>query len=49
MLKKKLRKNKYFKIDIEWIKANAVDFQLKKRYDSAVCFCEGAFGLLNIS
>ena len=35
-------------LDIEFIKANAVDFKLKKRYDSAVCLCEGAFGLLNM-
>jgi len=35
-------------LDIEFIKANAVDFKLKKRYDGAVCLCEGAFGLLNM-
>ncbi len=35
-------------LEIEFIKANAVDFKLKKRYDSAVCLCEGAFGLLNM-
>ena len=29
-------------LEIEFIKANAVDFKLKKRYDSAVCLCEGA-------
>ena len=35
-------------LEIEFIKGNAVDFKLKKRYDSAVCLCEGAFGLLNM-
>lgn len=35
-------------LNIEWIKANAVDFQLEEQYDSAVCLCEGAFGLLDM-
>lgn len=35
-------------LDIEWIQANAVNFQLDKSYDNAICLCEGAFGLLNM-
>jgi 2-polyprenyl-3-methyl-5-hydroxy-6-metoxy-1,4-benzoquinol methylase len=33
-------------VEAEWIKANAVSFDLKKLFDAALCLCEGAFGLL---
>lgn len=33
-------------IEVEWIQADASDFQLEKTYDAALCVCEGAFGLI---
>ncbi len=33
-------------VQVEWIQANATSFSLPKKYDAAVCLCEGAFGLL---
>ncbi len=33
-------------VEVEWIHANATRFSLLRRYDAAICLCEGAFGLL---
>lgn len=33
-------------LNVEWIHADASRFSLPKRYDGAICLCEGAFGLL---
>ena len=33
-------------LNVEWIQADATRFSLPKRYDAAICLCEGAFGLL---
>ena len=34
-------------VDVEWIQGNAATFSLEKKFDAAICICEGAFGLLN--
>jgi 2-polyprenyl-3-methyl-5-hydroxy-6-metoxy-1,4-benzoquinol methylase len=33
-------------VNVEWIHADATKFKSKKKYDSAICLCEGAFSLL---
>ena len=33
-------------VTVEWIHSNATRFTLPRKYDAAVCLCEGAFGLL---
>jgi len=33
-------------LNVEWIHADATRFSLLRRYDAAICLCEGAFGLL---
>ncbi len=33
-------------VEVEWIHADATKFSLLRRYDAAICLCEGAFGLL---
>jgi SAM-dependent methyltransferase len=33
-------------VNVEWIRADATRFSLPRRYDAAVCLCEGSFGLL---
>ena len=33
-------------VTVEWIKSDATQFQSDKRFDAAICLCEGAFGLL---
>ncbi len=33
-------------LNVEWIQADATRFSLPKRYDAAICLCEGDFGLL---
>src|SRR5512136_2290781 len=33
-------------VNVNWIQADATRFSLPKKYDAAVCLCEGAFGLL---
>jgi ubiquinone/menaquinone biosynthesis C-methylase UbiE len=33
-------------VNVNWIHSDATRFSLAGRYDSAVCLCEGAFGLL---
>jgi len=33
-------------VDVDWIRADATRFTLPRKYDCAVCLCEGSFGLL---
>lgn len=33
-------------VNVEWIRADATRFSLPRRYDAAICLCEGSFGLL---
>jgi 2-polyprenyl-3-methyl-5-hydroxy-6-metoxy-1,4-benzoquinol methylase len=33
-------------VEVEWIQADATDFKLEKKYDAALCLCEGAVGLI---
>ncbi len=33
-------------VNVEWIQSDATRFLLSRKYDSAICLCEGAFGLL---
>jgi ubiquinone/menaquinone biosynthesis C-methylase UbiE len=37
------------KVDIELIQGDASRFELDRRFDAAICLCEGAFGLLGSS
>jgi cyclopropane fatty-acyl-phospholipid synthase-like methyltransferase len=34
-------------VKVEWIHANASRFKSTRRFDGAICLCEGAFGLLS--
>lgn len=34
------------KVDVTWVQADAVKFTSTKKFDAAICLCEGAFGLL---
>jgi len=33
-------------VDVQWVQADATDFDLGRRFDAVVCLCEGAMGLL---
>ena len=33
-------------VQIEWVHADAAVYRSEKRFDAAICLCEGAFGLL---
>jgi len=33
-------------VRVEWVHADATRFSLPKKYDAAICLCEGSFGLL---
>ena len=33
-------------VDVEWVHSDATQFSLPRRFDGAICLCEGAFGLL---
>jgi 2-polyprenyl-3-methyl-5-hydroxy-6-metoxy-1,4-benzoquinol methylase len=35
-------------VEVEWIHADATRFKSNKLFDSAICLCEGAFGLLRM-
>jgi cyclopropane fatty-acyl-phospholipid synthase-like methyltransferase len=35
------------KVKVEWVHANATQFKSTKRFDGAICLCEGAFSLLS--
>jgi cyclopropane fatty-acyl-phospholipid synthase-like methyltransferase len=34
-------------LKVEWVHANAARFKSTKKFDGAICLCEGAFGLLS--
>jgi len=34
------------KVDVIWVQADAVKYTPAKKFDAAICLCEGAFGLL---
>jgi cyclopropane fatty-acyl-phospholipid synthase-like methyltransferase len=34
-------------VEVEWIQADATRFQAGRYFDTAICLCEGAFGLLS--
>lgn len=34
-------------VSVDWLQADATSFSTEKRYDGAICLCEGAFGLLS--
>jgi SAM-dependent methyltransferase len=46
MLAKAAEKAKAAGVNVNLIRADATKFQLPKKYDGAICLCEGAFGLL---
>ena len=33
-------------VTVDWVHSDATRFSLSKKYDAAICLCEGAFGLL---
>ncbi len=33
-------------VSVQWVKSDAAKFTPTKRFDAAICLCEGAFGLL---
>ncbi|MCX5999203.1 MAG: methyltransferase domain-containing protein [Chloroflexi bacterium] len=33
-------------VQVEWVRSDATSFSLDRRFDAAICLCEGAFGLL---
>ena len=35
------------KVQVAWLQADATSFSTGRRYDGALCLCEGAFGLLS--
>ena len=35
-------------VNVNFIHADATDFNLEEKFDAAICLCEGAFGLLSI-
>lgn len=34
------------KVEVEWVRMDAVKFSPTKQYDAVICLCEGAFGLV---
>lgn len=46
MLAKAKEAAKAANVIVEWTQADATRFVLPKKYDAAICLCEGAFGLL---
>jgi 2-polyprenyl-3-methyl-5-hydroxy-6-metoxy-1,4-benzoquinol methylase len=35
-------------VEVKWIHADATQFKSNKKFDAAICLCEGAFGLLGM-
>lgn len=35
-------------VEVEWIEADATNFQSNQLFDAAICLCEGAFGLIGM-
>ena len=33
-------------VEVEWVRGDATSFSFPRRFDAALCLCEGAFGLL---
>ena len=48
MLSKAADKAKAAGVSVAWLHSDATQFALDKTFDSAICLCEGAFGLLGI-
>ncbi len=48
MLSQAKKKAKEAKVKVEWIQDDAIRFKSGKRFDAAICLCEGAFGLLGM-
>jgi|SRR6056297_109927 len=48
MLELAKEKSKKENVNVNFIHADAADFNLDIKFDAAVCLCEGAFGLLSI-
>jgi cyclopropane fatty-acyl-phospholipid synthase-like methyltransferase len=46
MLGEARRKAEGFGVEIDFIHADATEFEAKREFDAAICLCEGAFGLL---
>jgi SAM-dependent methyltransferase len=36
-------------VTVEWVRANATEFEFGREFDAAICLCEGAMGLLSQS
>ncbi|MCE1246117.1 MAG: class I SAM-dependent methyltransferase [Firmicutes bacterium] len=47
MLKEAERAAEAEGVEVEFIQANARDFKFDRKWDAALCLCEGAFGLLS--
>lgn len=48
MLQEARKAAKKIGVDVEFVQSDATNFSTNKRYDVAICLCEGAFGLLNV-
>ena len=46
MLARASRASQAAGVTVEWVRADAARFSLPRRYEAALCLCEGAFGLL---
>jgi ubiquinone/menaquinone biosynthesis C-methylase UbiE len=46
MLARASRASQAVGVTVEWVRADAARFSLPRRYEAALCLCEGAFGLL---
>jgi len=46
MLAEARKTAKQAKVDVKWVQADAVKFTSAKKFDAAICLCEGAIGLL---
>lgn len=46
MLEQARDKAKAAGVQIEWIRGDASQFSLEKKFDAVICLCEGSFGLL---
>jgi SAM-dependent methyltransferase len=47
MLKEAARRAEQTGVHVKWIQQDATKLELDSCYDSCICLCEGAFGLLN--
>jgi cyclopropane fatty-acyl-phospholipid synthase-like methyltransferase len=36
-------------VQVEWVQADATQYRSPRRFDAAICLCEGAFGLVSVS